>query len=274
MLLFVIGCDDIGTSYPMLHGIIYPVIAFYLPGGMPVYLFSLLLGFGAALGLLWVGLQSPTGEALQTVNAGLVALFGGLLAGRLAYVAAHWQYFQSHRGEIPQLFLGGLAWPGALAGGVLAVIIYAALTSQSTGRLLDALLPLLGMVVFSVWLACWLEGCAYGPAAQSWWALPARNEWGVIARRLPVQLIGAVSVILTLLLVDRIRERIPFPGQAGLLVLCVLAVQLFALSFLRADPAPSWRGLHLESWAALGLAACFLLALAVLSLNQKLRRRT
>ncbi len=239
-----------------------------------MYLFSLLLGFGAALGLLWVGLQSPEGEALQAVNAGLVALFGGLLVGRLAYVAAHWQYFQAHRGEILQLFLGGLAWPGALAGGVLAVIIYAALTSQSAGRLLDALLPLLGMVAFSAWLACWLDGCAYGPVAQGWWALPARNEWGVIARRVPVQLIGAVSVLLILVLVDRFRERMPLPGQAGLLALCVLALQLLGLSFLRADPSPSWQGLHLESWAALVLAACFLLALVVLSLNKKLPRRT
>ena len=241
---------------------------------MPVYLFSLLLGFGAALGLLWVGLQSPgRDEALKAVNAGLVALFGGLLVGRLAYVATHWHYFQSQRGEIPQIFLGGLAWPGALAGGVLAVIIYAALTSQSAGRLLDALLPLLGMVVFSTWLACWLEGCAYGPTAQSWWALPARNEWGEIARRVPVQLIGAVSVLLTLLLADRFRERMPLSGQVGMLALCALAAQLFGLSFLRADSAPSWQGLHLESWAALGLAACFVLAFAVITLSQKLLRR-
>ncbi len=270
----ITGGDDIGTSSPVLHGIIYSVIAFYLPGGMPVYLFSLLLGFGATLGLLWVGLQSQSNESLQAVNAGLVALFGGLLVGRLAYVAAHWQYFQSHRGEIPQIFLGGLAWPGALAGGVLAVIIYAVLTSQSAGRLLDALLPLLGMVVFSAWLACWVNGCAYGPVARGWWALPARNEWGVMDQRVPVQLIGALLAVLTLVLADRIRERMPVPGQMGLIALCVLAAQLLGLSFLRADSAPSWRGLHLESWAALGLTACFLLALVVLSLNQKLNRRT
>jgi hypothetical protein len=34
-----------------------------------------------------------------------------------------------------------------------------------------------------------------------------------------------------------------------------LALELLALSTLRADPAVRWRGLRLDSWAALALAA-------------------
>ena len=245
------------------RGIIGSVIAFYLPGGMAVYVFPILLGLGATIGLLWVGLQSPARVALQSVNAGLVGLLGSLVGGRVTFVAAHWSYFQLHWGEIPQIYLGGLSWPGALAGGVLAVALYARMVNQRLAVLLDTLLPLLGMVLVSVWLACWLDGYAYGEASQAWWALPARDEWGVLTRRVPVQLLGALLALLTVWLFDRLRVRSPLTGQAALLVLTLLCLQLFGLSFLRADPAPLWRGLHPESWSALALALFFFLVFLV-----------
>lgn len=239
------------------------VIAFYLPGGVPVYTSSLFLGMGATLGLLWVGWQSQDKAALQAVNSGLMALLGSLLLGRAAFIAAHWTYYQSNLEEIPKIYLGGLAWPGALAGGVLAVVIYAALIRQPVGRLLDALVPLAGMLALSAWLACWLDGCFYGQVQDTWWALPARNEWGVVARRLPVQLLGALFSLGTIWLVERLQKRLPVPGMAMLLFLAALSLQLLALSFLRAEPLPAWLGLRLDSWAALGLAGISLLALLV-----------
>lgn len=239
---------------------------------MPVYLFSIVLGLGAALGLLWAGWQSQEKHALQTVNAGLFALLGSLLGGRVAYIAAHWSYFQNHRGEMAQIYLGGIAWPGALAGGVLAVVIYSTIVHQPSGQLLDALLPLLGLVAISAWLGCWLDGCAYGQVSQAWWALPARNEWGVMARRVPVQLLGALLILAILGLADRIRWRLLIPGQLALLVLSGLTAILFWLSFLRADSAPSWKVMHLESWAALALAISFLLAFIAVTLRERQRR--
>jgi membrane protein implicated in regulation of membrane protease activity len=66
--------------------------------------------------------------------------------------------------------------------------------------------------------------------------------------------------------------RLPVPGQAALLALVALSAQMFALSFLRADAAPTWQGLHLESWSALVLVVCFLLAFVSLTLIEKLFR--
>lgn len=254
------------------RGIIRCVIAFYLNSGVPVYLFSILLGSGAAIGLLWAGLQSHKDEAVMVVNAGLVALLGGLLAGRATYAAVHWSYFQLHKAEIPRLFLGGLSWPGALAGGILAVFVYAALVRRPAMHFLDALLPLAGTVAVGAWLGCWLDGCAYGPPIQAWWALPARNEWGTIARRVPVQLMGAVLILITVGLVDLYRPRLRIAGQAALLALFAFGVQMFCLSFLRADAVPAWLGLHLETWSALLLAACSLFVLLVLVLRDRTQR--
>lgn len=255
------------------RGIIPGVIAFYLSSSLPVYLFSILLGLGAAIGLLWVGLQSHRKEALMVVNAGLVALLGGLLGGRAAYATVHWSYFQSHAAEIPQLFLGGFSWPGALVGGVLSVIVFAALVRHSALHLLDALLPLAGTVAISAWLGCWLDGCAYGPPSQAWWALPARNEWGSLALRVPVQLMGALLTLVTVWLVDFYRLRLRIAGQAAMLALFAFAMQMLGLSFLRADGMPSWHGLHLDTWWALLLAACAIIGLLVLVLRDRSQRQ-
>ena len=250
-------------SSPRQRGIIESVIAFYLPGGVPVYVSSILLGMGATLGLLWIGWQSPDKVAVQAVNGGLIALLGSLLLGRVAFIAAHWSYFQKNWGEIPQIHLGGLAWPGALAGGVLAAVIYARHAHQPVGRLLDGLIPLAGMLALSAWFACWLDGCFYGQLENSWWALPARNEWGVTARRVPVQLLGALLALGTFWLIELLQQRLPAPGLAGLLFLTVLSLQLLVLSFLRADPVPAWQGVHLDSWAAFGLAGVATLTLII-----------
>ena len=115
------------------------------------------------------------------------------------------------------------------------------------------------MLVLSAWLACWLDGCFYGQILDTWWSLPARNEWGIPARRVPVQFLGAVLCLGTFWLVERFQKRLPAPGLAALLFLVAVSWQLLALSFFRADPAPTWQGMHLDSWAALGLAVISLL---------------
>jgi phosphatidylglycerol---prolipoprotein diacylglyceryl transferase len=239
------------------------MIAFYLPGGVPVYTYSILLGVGASLGLLWAAWQAPPKRALVVVNAGLFALLGGLLGGRLVYVLARWSYYQVHWQEIPQFYQGGLAWAGVLVGGILALLVFAGLVSLSAGLLLDSLLPLIGLLAVSAWLGCWLDGCAYGATSTAWWALPARNEWGVIARRVPVQFAGAILILVTFGMADWLKPRIQSAGQISMIALTALLVEMLVLSFLRADPAPAWRGLHLESWAALSLALIFLVIVLV-----------
>jgi len=245
------------------------VIAFYLPGGIPVYTYSLLIGLGAVLGLVVIARQSPETEALQRINAGVWACLGALIGGRLAYVLVSWPYFQTRMGESWQVGQGGLSAPGALAGGCLALMVYAFMTKAQAGVLADALLPLLGSLAVSAWLGCWLSGCAYGIPIRAWWAIPAVDEWGQSAPRLPVQFLGALLSLEIVWLMDWMRARLPRPGQASILAVLSLSLQMFAFSFLRVDPAQVWSGVRLEAWAGLGIAAVTsLLILYTLTLDE------
>jgi phosphatidylglycerol:prolipoprotein diacylglycerol transferase len=230
------------------------VAAFYLPGGIPVYSYSILLGLGTGIGLAWVVLSSPRKQAHDRLTAGLWVLFGGLLGARAVFVALNWPYFQVHPGESALFFLGGLAWPGALAGGLLALGIYAWINHLPLSSLADALLPLAAGLAVSAWLGCWLEGCAYGPATNAWWGLPGRDEWGATALRVPTQLLGALLSLLIIGLLDWAQKRLHRSGLAAALALLGLSLELLGLSFLRADPAPLWNGIRLEAWAAVVFA--------------------
>jgi phosphatidylglycerol:prolipoprotein diacylglycerol transferase len=229
-------------------------VAFNLPGGIPIYTYSLLLGLGAALGLAWVTRQATPKEGHATLDAGMWVLAGALLGGRFTFVALHWNYFQAHPIEIPQVYLGGMDWGGASMGAFLILSIVAILTHTPVGGLADNLLPLLACLTVSVWLGCWIDGTAYGHITSTWWGIPSRDEWGQMALRFPVQFLGALLAVGLFWFVDWSRPWITRPGQVTGLAVFGLALEVIGLSFLRADPVPMWHGMALGSWTALGFA--------------------
>lgn len=241
------------------------MVAFYLPGGQPVQIYSLFLALGACLGLAWAAWRAGPKKAMRLVEAGMWALLGALIGGRALYVAVSWLYYKDHLLESLQFFRGGLGWPGALAGGLLALAGYAALTRTSLAELADDLAPLLATLSVGAWLGCWAAGCAYGRLSNDWWSLPTPDEWGVVASRWPVQIVGALLTVGWFALVERLAGAAKLqPGYRALLSLLGLSLILLAAAWLRADPGFSWNGMRLEAWAALAYSLLALAGLAAL----------
>ena len=217
------------------------------------------------VGLGWVSWRVSDNKTLQTFDLGIGALAGSLAGGRLVYVVAHWGYFSAHIWEIPQLQLGGFAWPGAFAGWALGAILACSLMREPTGKSLEVLMPLAAVLMVSAWMGCWVDGCAYGFVTDHWWALPARDEWGIVSRRVPVQVLGALWTILLFWLFEvgkywkKSSAWLAHLGSRVALTSLGLSLGMLGLSFLRGDPAPVWRELRLESWAAMVIIAVSLL---------------
>ncbi len=228
--------------------------------------FALLVGAGGAIGLLWTlrpGSESPQ-ELHAKLDAGLLTLAGALVGGRAAYTAVNWPYFQHNPAEIPAIWLGGISWAGAVIGGGLSGMLAMKILPLTTNSLWDDMLPLFTSLVASSWMASWLTGYAYGAKVTDWWGVLAWDEWGTLSRRWPTQLVGALSALVIHWLVEKCRDRgwLPLPGLAASLELAGFSLTFLALSPFRADPAPLWRGVRLDTWAAgvfLALASSFLL---------------
>ena len=227
------------------------MVVFYLPGNLPVYAFSIFIALGACLGLLWIARQSKPKLAIARVEAGMWVLVGALVGGRILYVAVSWLYYRDHLLEGMQFYRGGLSWPGALAGGLFALLVYATLNRLPVAPLADDLLPLLAAISISAWLGCWLTGFAYGPTSDAWWSLPSMDEWGVIANRWPVQIWGALLLVGFFALLDRLSGMARLkPGYRSVLGLLGLSLIQLGLTFLRSDP-----GLIVE-WLSPGSLGC------------------
>lgn len=220
------------------------------------------MGIGAAFGMSWVALKTTANERLRYMNASIGSLVGAMLGGRVAYIVVNWNYFRQHLLEIFQIYQGGLAWSGALAGGLVMIVIYARHLKKTPGEVLWSLFPLLvSMIIFS-WLACWWDGCAYGSLDYEILGLPALDELGNRSSRLPTQFFGALVMILGFVALDMQRSQFKRMDILGWIGLFGTTLILFGMTFLRADPGIYWNGLRLDAWAALGFALIALVGMA------------
>jgi len=224
--------------------------------------FAFLVGLGASLGLWRVIQRVPRWQAARWMNSALITLLGTLLGSRIVFVAFHTSYYAAHGLEAVEIWKGGLAWPGAVAGGLLGLLIVAWIWRLPFALLADRLIPLASPLAIAVWLGCWQSGVAYGVRLPpgAWWGIPSRDETGAVYTRFPVQPLAALTLVIFFWWLDLRsfpRER---PGRLASLAGLGLAVNLLIFSILRADPSQLWIGVRPEVWIALGLSLFCLLA--------------
>ncbi|MCS7286017.1 MAG: prolipoprotein diacylglyceryl transferase [Anaerolineae bacterium] len=158
----------------------------------PVMPYSLLMALGFLVSLaffIWSGKRRWGIE--KALDAFIWSMFGGVMLGRAGFVVINWEYFSESPGEAWQFWRGGLAFPFALAGGLLALALFARLQRLNLAELLDiASLSLAPAQAFG-WWACYAAGFAYGKEWKGFPALFLPDVYGVKAYRFPVQLAGA-----------------------------------------------------------------------------------
>ena len=239
-------------------------------GSFVVTGYAALIGAGLIGGgvIAWLAGRRRGLNPVHVLDVSLVAALGGLVGGRAVYVAAHWVYYGNHLRQALRLWGGGLAWHGALAGGLLVTSVYCSVLRMPLGPLLDALAPGTAFLAACGWLGCLLNGCAYGietyPGQGLLWTLSLElpDLYGIWVPRVAVQLLGAAWGGILLAVVVFARRQARMEGLLFSLWLAVYTLGSFGLGFLRADDVPlilSWRADQIVD-LTLGLVGVFILA--------------
>lgn len=274
---------------------------------LPDYRAALTAGvlLGTALAL-WAGRRNGL-PVMVVMDGVLAAAVGGLLLGRLGYVAAHLPYFREHPLAAPAFWQGGLSGPGVVVGGAVGAGGMARLQKLPLGQLRglppgqprglgqpqglplllwDALAPGAAVVLIAAYLGCLRAGCACGretwPGDGLLWVLSAElpDLYGLRAPRVAVPVLGmgwgALMLVLTLLMARRSRTAAPgvttrvTPTRVTRVTptwLALYGLGEFALGFLRGDVAPLIGGLSALQWAGLGILGAAI-ALGIVTTNR------
>jgi phosphatidylglycerol:prolipoprotein diacylglycerol transferase len=224
-------------------------------GPITLYTYTILIDLGLAVGLAALYWRAPVGRSARWLDAGLAAAVGGFFGARLVYVVAHGDFYFPNLDEIFQVWRGGLAWSGGVAGAALFAWLYSLRRREPLGPIVDALAWPIGLLGLLGWSGCLAGGCAYGYEVTPG-QLPtlltttAPDLFGLSTLRLATQALGVVWSLVSLLLlwgVARSTARRWPAGALGAYALSLVALGVFALSFTRGDPAPTLGGFRLDT---------------------------
>ena len=242
---------------------------------VPTYASFVYLGLLAGALLIYLEARRQQLPHMAIVDAALATGVGSVLVGRAMYVGVHWSYYQTHFGEALRPWDGGLAWQGALIGGVMGTAVACALRGLPLTPILDLLTPAAASVAAFAWLGCHTASCAYGietyPGQGLLWrlSLDLPDLYGIRQPRIPVQLLGAgwSALVLTVVLIT--RRRTPHHGTIFALWVSLQSLGSFGLALWQADPMPQVSGWRVDQIINLFLCGVGLTAALAMMIRQR-----
>jgi phosphatidylglycerol:prolipoprotein diacylglycerol transferase len=227
-------------------------------GPFTFYTYTVLVDVGIAAGLAWlylraprVGPPAPVDKRTRWLDAGLAATLGGFVGARLLYAVVNGGYYFNHLGEIFEVWLGGLAWPGALLGGLAGMWMYGRRKREPLLPILDTLALPVTLLGLLSWGGCLAASCAYGYEVApgqlpAWMVLDAPDLYGLTAPRFPTQVLGLAWSVIALATVWGVKDRAWPLGAQFAYALSLVALGAFLLGFTRGDPMPLVSGYRLD----------------------------
>ncbi len=142
-----------------------------------IYGYGLMLVLGFISGIFLARWRARRcGEDPDTIpQMGILALVGGIVGARLAYVIKEWQLIEAQGfGAIFEVTSGGLVYYGGVIGGMALIVAYMLIRRLPWRRYLDIIAVSLMVGLAFGRAGCLLNGCCWGKQAREDWALATR----------------------------------------------------------------------------------------------------
>ncbi len=236
-------------------------IAFYanlthsdIPSDFSVYTLSILLGALLGLGLALLYARRAGLARAAVLDAGIIVLIAGGIGARVYYLLMHWDYYGEKSADLWNLAKGGMGLRGGLIVGLLVLAVFAVLRRESFWHLADAGALGLALAESLGWYGSGLIGANYGVVSEARWAPELPDLYGIIAPRVPVQMIAALFYfVLFCVLALWAWSSQPRAGSLFVAFLIISAGAMFVLGFVRADETAMWKGWRIDQWVDLVL---------------------
>jgi len=220
-------------------------------------------------------------------NMAILAAPMAVIFARLFYCALNWGYFSLHPVEILYIWLGGLSLYGVIFGGVLACLIYAAISKIPFLRILDLGAPalLLGQAIgrwgnfFNQELfgyptdlpwKMWVNPDAVQALQNQVHSFPPETQQWILGSQYfhPTFLYESIANILLFCLLIWVARRKDL--QRGILVslyLIIYSVYRFLEEFVRIEPA----SVGPLSWGQIGALITIVVGMLILVYSSRLK---
>ena len=169
------------------------------------YGFAYSFGFAFMVAWLWWKREDLGWSASQVVHASIIFVMAVLAGGRIFEVIVYeWEWYRDHLGQIPQLWVGGMATHGLLIGATVAALIASLWTRTPFLKLLDILVVAAAFIFGVGRIGNFIEGGVIGTITTMPWGVKLPDVEGF---RHPVSLYdGAKNLALVPLLVAVLKR--------------------------------------------------------------------
>ena len=184
----------------------------------------------------------------------LAVLVGGLIGGRILFVLINREIYLADPLKILMLYEGGLAFQGALFGGLVSGIAVAKIRKMPVLRSCDVIAPYIALGQAIGRIGCFLNGCCYGKIIESGIGVTFPGDDFM---RIPVQLYSSAALFILFIALVLFRRVKSVPSGsifAAYLFLC--GIYRILIEFLRNDNPAVFFGMTL----AQVLSVCMIVA--------------
>jgi len=225
-------------------------------GPLVIQVPGLLLLFGLWLGMSLAEKHSTRHgiQANHVYSFTIATLLCAAVSARLIYVIRNLDNFLNSPASIVSLNPGLLDPFGALLGSSLVLIIFSRRNKYNLWALLDALAPILAVLMITISLANLASGKGYGYPTRLPWAIPLFG-----ASRHPTQIYELIAAGIVLAVLWPGNRRVQFQ-RTGVYALCVIAATAGCRLIFEAFRADSdlitggLRSMQVTAWLVLAVS--------------------
>ena len=216
-------------------------------GRFPVHSWGVLLMIGFLFALYRCKINGYRyGLSWEAIlDVAVFGLIGGVIGGRLVYVALNWSphldslgnpvtfAYRDHLAAIPAVWTGGMTSFGGFGGGILAGVLACRARGINVGDMADLMAVSFPIGYGIGRIGCFLNGCCYGDQCDYPWAVKFQWDDGVVRASHPAQLYSVFAAVVMYLLLLPLERGRKFRGQIMFAFLTLYGIYRFLVEFVR-----------------------------------------